>query len=132
MGPGAWASHWPGRGHVPAAGANQCRQPLPTLNSGRAVVPTPKKRWDALTKMGENHNGAGREKAGAPCTSTFMLFQNNLLIEFLLEYSCFILLCHCLLYSKVNQPHAYIYPLFLGFPSHLGYHGAPRRVLCAI
>ena len=73
-------SHWPGLGHVPTAGANQCRQPHLTLNSGRAVVPTPKKNWDALTKMGENYKGAGRKKAGSSCRSTFILFQNNLLI----------------------------------------------------
>ena len=28
----------------------------------------------------------------------------------------------CLLYSKANQPYVYIYPLFPGFPSHLGHH----------
>lgn len=35
------------------------------------------------------------------------------------EYSCFTLLCHFLLYSKVNQSYLYIYSLFCGFPSHL-------------
>ena len=29
-----------------------------------------------------------------------------------------------MLYSKVTQLHAYIYPLFLGFPSHLGHYRA--------
>ena len=33
-----------------------------------------------------------------------------------------------LLYSKVNQPYKYIYPLFVGFSSHLGHHRALRRV----
>ena len=28
--------------------------------------------------------------------------------------------CQFLPYSKMNQSHGYIYPLFLGFPSHLG------------
>ena len=27
--------------------------------------------------------------------------------------------CQFLLYSKVNEPYAYTYPLFFGFPSHL-------------
>ena len=50
----------------------------------------------------------------------------------LLEYSCFSLLCHFLLYSKVNQLYVYIYPLFFGFPSHLDHHRALSRVPCAI
>ena len=33
------------------------------------------------------------------------------------EYSCFILLCLFLLFSKANQPYVYIYPLFLNFLS---------------
>ena len=37
-----------------------------------------------------------------------------------------------LLYSKVNQLYIYIYPLFFGFPSHLGHHRALSRVPCAI
>ena len=32
----------------------------------------------------------------------------------------------------MNQPHVYIYPLFLGFPSHLGHHRALSTVSCAI
>ena len=36
-----------------------------------------------------------------------------------------------LLYSKVNQSYVYIYPLFFGFPSHLGYYRTPSRVPCA-
>ena len=37
---------------------------------------------------------------------------------FELEYSCFTLLCQFLLYSKVNQPYIYIYPLifWISFP----------------
>ena len=37
-----------------------------------------------------------------------------------------------LLHSKVNQLYVYIYPLFLGFPSHLGHHRALSRAPCAI
>ena len=50
---------------------------------------------------------------------------------FLLECSCFTLLCQCLLNSKVNQPYLHIYPFYFGFPSHLGHHSAPSRVACA-
>ena len=32
--------------------------------------------------------------------------------RFLLEYNCFTMVCYFLLYSKVNQPYVYIYPLF--------------------
>ena len=53
-------------------------------------------------------------------------------IKFLLEYSCFTILCQFILYSKVNQLCVYIYPLFFGFPSHLGYHRALSRVPCVI
>ena len=35
-----------------------------------------------------------------------------------------------LLYSKVNQLHVYIYPLFLKFSSQLGHHRALSRVPC--
>ena len=35
-------------------------------------------------------------------------------------------------YSEVNQLHVYIYPLFFGFPAHLGHHralsGVPRAI----
>ena len=46
----------------------------------------------------------------------------------LLEYSRFTMLCKFLLYSEVNQPYAYTYPLPSGFPSHLGHHRALSRV----
>ena len=39
------------------------------------------------------------------------LFSN----QFLLEYSCFTMLCQFLLHSKVNQLYVYTYPLFLDF-----------------
>ena len=42
------------------------------------------------------------------------------------------MVCQFLLYSKVNQLYVYIYPLFVGFPSHLGQHRALNRVPCAI
>ena len=32
----------------------------------------------------------------------------------------------------MNQLYIYIYPLFFGFPSHLGHHSALSRVPCAI
>ena len=38
------------------------------------------------------------------------------------------MLCYFLLYSKVNQPYMYLYPLCFGFPPHLGHHSAPSRV----
>ena len=61
-----------------------------------------------------------------------MLFYPPLFKNFLLEYSCFTMLCQFLLYNKVNQLYVYIYPLFFGFPSHLGHHRALSRVPCAI
>ena len=65
-----------------------------------------------------------------------LFFHVNMLLFFsflfLLEYNCFMLLCHILLYSKVSQPYVYIYPFFFGFPSHLGHYRAPSRVPCAI
>ena len=42
------------------------------------------------------------------------------------------MLCQFLLYHKVNQLYIYMYPLFLGFPSHLAHHRALSRVPCAI
>ena len=42
------------------------------------------------------------------------------------------MLCQFLLYSKVNQLYVHIYPLFFGFPSHLGHHRALNRVPCVI
>ena len=59
-------------------------------------------------------------------------FLNLVYYIFLLEQSCFTILCQFLLYSKVNQLYVYIYPLFFGFPSHLGHHTALSRVPCAI
>ena len=35
-----------------------------------------------------------------------------------------------LLYSKVSQSYIHIYPLFWGFPSHLGHYRALSRVSC--
>ena len=32
--------------------------------------------------------------------------------------------CQCLLHSKANWLYIYIYPVFLGFPSHFGHHRA--------
>ena len=50
--------------------------------------------------------------------------QNTLF--FLLEYSCFTMLVSAV--QKVNQLHAYLYPLFLGFLSHLDHHRAYSSV----
>ena len=40
--------------------------------------------------------------------------------------------CYFLLYGRVSEPYVYIYLLFFGFPSHVGYHRAPSRVPCAV
>ena len=40
------------------------------------------------------------------------------------------MVCQFLLYSKVNLLYVYIYPLFFGFPSHVGHHRALSRVSC--
>ena len=50
-----------------------------------------------------------------------MAFFFHLFFIFLLEYSCFTMLCQFLLYSKVHQLYVYIYSLFFGFPSRLSY-----------
>ena len=42
------------------------------------------------------------------------------------------MLCQFRLYSKMNQPYIYIYPLPYGLPSHSGHHSALSRVPCAI
>ena len=48
------------------------------------------------------------------------LFLYQLAFLFLLQYSCFTVLCQFLLCSKVNQLYVYIYPFFFRFPSHFG------------
>ena len=53
-------------------------------------------------------------------------------LVFLLEYSCFTLVCQFLLYSKVSHVYIYIYLLFFGFPFYLGHHRIPIRVPYAI
>ena len=35
-------------------------------------------------------------------------------------------------HGKVNQPHIYIYPVFLGLLSHLGHHRTLSRISCAV
>ena len=52
-------------------------------------------------------------------------------LKFLLENSCFTMLCYFLWYSKVNQLYVYmyIYPLFFAFPPHLCHHRALSRIL---
>ena len=52
-----------------------------------------------------------------PEESMFSFIKN-----FLLKYSCFIMFCQFLVYSKVDQLHVYIDPFIFGFPSHLGHH----------
>ena len=66
-------------------------------------------------------------------TVFFLILWCHLFIYlFLLEYSCFTMLCQFLLYSKVSQLYVYIFPLFFRFPSHLGHHRSLSRVPCAI
>lgn len=55
-----------------------------------------------------------------------------LFLNFLVEYSCFTMLCHFLLHSKANQLYVYIHPFLFGFLSHLGHHRALTRVPCAV
>ena len=50
--------------------------------------------------------------------------------SFLLEYSCFTMLCDLVLYSKVNKLYMYIHPLFFGLPSYLVHHKALSGFLC--
>ena len=52
----------------------------------------------------------------------------------LLEYSCFTMLWSFLLYSKMNRPYIYIYPLPFGlpFPSLSAQHSALTIVSCAV
>ena len=52
------------------------------------------------------------------------------LIKFLLEYSCFTMLCWFQVHSKMKELYIYIYPLFLSFFSHVG-HSVLGRVPCA-
>ena len=54
------------------------------------------------------------------------------LINFLLEYSWFTMLCYFQVHSKVNQLYIYIYPVFLRFYSHIGHYRALSRLPCAI
>ena len=48
----------------------------------------------------------------------------------LLKYSCFAMLYWFLLDCKGNQ--LYVYPLFCGFPSHLGHHRSLSSVPWAV
>ena len=64
--------------------------------------------------------------------TVIIFLQSLFFFKFLFECSCFTMLYQFLLYSKVNQLYIYIYPLFFGFPSHLGHHRALSRVPCAI
>ena len=48
-------------------------------------------------------------------------------LKILLEYSYFTTY-YFLLYNKLNQLYVYIYPLLLGFSSHIGHH----RALCSV
>ena len=50
------------------------------------------------------------------------------LLKQMSSHTCFSMLCLFLLYSKVNQQCVYIYPLFIGFLSHLGHHRALSRI----
>ena len=75
-------------------------------------------------------NGCSTIYNNAPLTSHILTSENVIslslhiywkfffLNQFLLEYSCFTMLCQLLLYSKVNQLYVYIYLLFfqVSFP----------------
>ena len=69
----------------------------------------------------------------------YIYYFNLYLKTFLLEHSCFIILCQFLLYSNVNQlqvcvcvcVYIYISP-FLGFPSHLTHYRSLSTLPCAI
>ena len=50
---------------------------------------------------------------------------------FKLYWSIVSLQCGVIFHCEVNQPYVDIYPLFWGFPSHLGYRRAPSRAPCA-
>ena len=50
-----------------------------------------------------------------PLNESLPHLQSFLFFPSLLEYYCFTMLCQFLLYSKVNQLYAYIYPIFLDF-----------------
>ena len=67
-----------------------------------------------------------------PLTWDVCVFFLPLFLKLLLEYSCFTMLCWFWLYSKKNHPYVYIYPLFFGFPSHLGHHKGLSGVPCTI
>ena len=85
---------------------------------------SPKKRssWD-LPKSGI--------EPGSPALQTFSLL-TKLLGKPFLKYSCFTALYLFPLYTKMNQPYMYVYPLPFGFPSHLSHHSALSRVPWAI
>ena len=59
-------------------------------------------------------------------------YQKKFLKNFYLCVMGFTMLGWFLPYSEVNQLHVYIYPLFFGFPAHLGHHralsGVPRAI----
>ena len=57
------------------------------------------------------------------------LRSERVFLKFLLEYSCFIMLCQFLLYNKVNQLYM---PSFFGFLSYLGHHRELSGVPSAI
>ena len=49
----------------------------------------------------------------------------RIFLKISLKYRCF-----TVLYSEMIQLHVYIYPLYFGFPSHLGYQRALSRIPC--
>ena len=83
----------------------------------------------------ESYVQASDRRMSEPLESSFFghhyYFHFFYVLKFLLQYSCFTMLCYLLLY-KGNQLHVYIYPFFWGFPSHLGHHRTMSRVPCAI
>ena len=65
----------------------------------------------------DNMSEGGRkyENTRGPFSTDQKLNLIFFLKKFLLEHSCFTMLYQFLLYSKVNQLHVYIYPLYLDF-----------------
>ena len=65
-----------------------------------------------------------------PGSSVHGIFQARVLEWGAIAFSdsCFTMLCESLLYGKANQLYVHTYPLFFGFPSHLGHHRALSRV----
>ena len=85
-----------------------------------------------LQSMGPQRIGHNRATEHTSNSKEMHIALFLLIKKLLLEYNCFTMLCKFLLYSRVNQLYVYIYPLFCGFPPHLGHHRALSTVPCAL